>query len=126
METITSSIAFIDEPECIGCTKCIQICPVDSIIGASKMIHTIITHECIGCELCIPVCPVDCITMHPHVNVMNKYDKNITKKRVAARKLRLLATEKTMPTTTTNITIAEKQSYIAQALTRVNNRKAQV
>ena len=58
-----ASVAWIDEPACIGCTKCIQACPVDAIVGASKFMHTVITAECTGCELCIPPCPVDCIEM---------------------------------------------------------------
>jgi len=56
-------VAWIDEAICIGCTKCIQVCPVDAIVGASKRMHTILAHECSGCELCIPACPVDCIAM---------------------------------------------------------------
>ncbi|HZP65055.1 MAG TPA: RnfABCDGE type electron transport complex subunit B [Rudaea sp.] len=58
-------IAVIDEETCIGCTKCIQACPVDAIVGASKMMHTVLVEECTGCELCIPPCPVDCIAMVP-------------------------------------------------------------
>ena len=58
-------IAFIDEAVCIGCTKCIQACPVDAIVGASKLMHTILADECTGCELCIAPCPVDCIAMIP-------------------------------------------------------------
>ncbi|MBL0165037.1 MAG: RnfABCDGE type electron transport complex subunit B [Xanthomonadales bacterium] len=57
------TVALIDEEVCIGCTKCIQACPVDAIVGAAKRMHTIIVAECTGCELCIPPCPVDCITM---------------------------------------------------------------
>ena len=55
--------AFIDENTCIGCTLCIQACPVDAIAGAAKQMHTIITAECTGCELCLAPCPVDCISM---------------------------------------------------------------
>jgi Na+-translocating ferredoxin:NAD+ oxidoreductase subunit B len=58
-------VAWIDESVCIGCMKCIQACPVDAIVGASKYMHTIIADECTGCELCIPPCPVDCIEMRP-------------------------------------------------------------
>jgi Na+-translocating ferredoxin:NAD+ oxidoreductase subunit B len=58
-----AKIAVIDEDACIGCTKCIQVCPVDAIVGAAKMMHTILVDECSGCDLCIPACPVDCITM---------------------------------------------------------------
>jgi len=56
-------LAVIREEECIGCTKCIQACPVDAIIGASKQMHTIIVDACNGCELCLPPCPVDCIDL---------------------------------------------------------------
>jgi len=58
-------VAFIREDECIGCTKCIQACPVDAIIGAAKQMHTVIEDECTGCDLCIDPCPVDCIDMLP-------------------------------------------------------------
>jgi electron transport complex protein RnfB len=57
------AVAVIDEPVCIGCTLCIQACPVDAILGASKFMHTVIESECTGCELCLPPCPVDCIDM---------------------------------------------------------------
>jgi len=57
------TLAIIDEEICIGCTKCIQACPVDAIVGAAKQMHTVIADECTGCELCIPPCPVDCIDM---------------------------------------------------------------
>ncbi|HEX2493798.1 MAG TPA: RnfABCDGE type electron transport complex subunit B [Steroidobacter sp.] len=58
-------VAWIDEVACIGCTKCIQACPVDAIVGASRYTHTVIAAHCTGCELCIPPCPVDCIEMRP-------------------------------------------------------------
>jgi electron transport complex protein RnfB len=58
-------VAFIDEDVCIGCTKCIQACPVDAIVGAAKRMHTIIAAECTGCGLCLPPCPVDCIALSP-------------------------------------------------------------
>ncbi|MGH8401442.1 MAG: RnfABCDGE type electron transport complex subunit B [Gammaproteobacteria bacterium] len=64
----SDTVAFIDEPLCIGCTKCIQACPVDAIVGAAKQMHTIIEALCTGCELCIPPCPVDCIQMQPSYN----------------------------------------------------------
>ena len=58
-------VALIDEAVCIGCTKCIQACPVDAIVGAAKLMHTVIASWCTGCELCIPPCPVDCIALEP-------------------------------------------------------------
>ena len=62
-EYMPPRIAVIDEEICIGCTKCIQACPVDAIVGASKLMHTVIASWCTGCELCIPPCPVDCIAL---------------------------------------------------------------
>ncbi|MCD2449945.1 electron transport complex subunit RsxB [Methylicorpusculum oleiharenae] len=59
------SVAVIIEKDCIGCTKCIQACPVDAILGSAKMMHTVIANECTGCELCVAPCPVDCIVMEP-------------------------------------------------------------
>ena len=56
-------LAIIDEAWCIGCTLCIKACPVDCIVGAPKVMHTVIESLCTGCELCIPVCPVDCIAL---------------------------------------------------------------
>ncbi|BAF61277.1 electron transport complex protein RnfB [Candidatus Vesicomyidisocius calyptogenae] len=60
-ETKPSHVVFVDEQACIGCTLCIQACPVDAFVGASKMMTQVIINECTGCDLCIPVCPVDCI-----------------------------------------------------------------
>ena len=54
---------MVVEADCIGCTKCIQACPVDAIIGANKLMHVVIDALCTGCELCVPACPVDCIVM---------------------------------------------------------------
>jgi electron transport complex protein RnfB len=56
-------VAIIDEAWCIGCTLCIKACPTDAILGANKLMHTVIEPWCTGCELCIPVCPVDCIAL---------------------------------------------------------------
>ena len=58
-------LARIIEPQCIGCTLCIQVCPVDAIIGRSKRMHTVLDQLCTGCELCLPACPVDCIALIP-------------------------------------------------------------
>ena len=59
------TVVRIDEQVCIGCTLCIQACPVDAILGAAKQMHTVITSECTGCDLCIPPCPVECIHVVP-------------------------------------------------------------
>ncbi|MGM0521767.1 MAG: electron transport complex subunit RsxB [Pseudomonadota bacterium] len=66
-------VAFIREEECIGCTKCIQACPVDAIIGAAKQMHTVIEDECTGCDLCLAPCPVDCIDMLPRSTPLTRW-----------------------------------------------------
>jgi RnfABCDGE-type electron transport complex B subunit len=60
-----AGVAQIDEPRCIGCTLCIEACPVDAIVGARGLMHTVVEPWCIGCALCLPPCPVDCIDMLP-------------------------------------------------------------
>ncbi len=57
------TVAVIDEETCIGCRKCLDVCPVDAILGARKLMHTVLTDECNGCGLCVPPCPMDCIAM---------------------------------------------------------------
>lgn len=64
-ESEVKKVAYIREDECIGCTKCIQACPVDAILGAAKQMHTVMADECTGCDLCVEPCPVDCIDMIP-------------------------------------------------------------
>ncbi|RRN55948.1 Rnf electron transport complex subunit RnfB [Pseudoxanthomonas sp. SGNA-20] len=59
------AVAVVVEADCIGCTKCIQACPVDAIIGGPKLMHVVLDPLCTGCELCVPACPVDCIVMEP-------------------------------------------------------------
>jgi len=65
IEEDIKTVVIIDEEICIGCTLCIQACPVDAILGAAKQMHTVIAEECTGCDLCIPPCPVDCIHVVP-------------------------------------------------------------
>ena len=60
-----AAVALVDESRCIGCTLCIEACPVDAIVGAAQLMHTVVEPWCIGCELCVPPCPVDCIEMVP-------------------------------------------------------------
>jgi electron transport complex protein RnfB len=99
-----SVIAKIREQDCIGCTKCIQACPVDAIIGAAKFMHTVIESECIGCELCIKPCPVDCIDIIEYdtytgleANELEQYKfarANNSKQRYRAHNQRLAEAEK--------------------------------
>ena len=83
-------VALIDEALCIGCVKCIDACPVDAIVGASKQMHTVIASWCTGCELCIPPCPVDCISLHP---VARLPDPLLSRERHAFRARRLARDE---------------------------------
>jgi Na+-translocating ferredoxin:NAD+ oxidoreductase subunit B len=79
-------VAVIGEEDCIGCAKCIQACPVDAIVGASRLMHTVIAAWCTGCELCLPPCPVDCIALLP---VPSLPAANLSRARHRARAARL-------------------------------------
>jgi electron transport complex protein RnfB len=72
-------VAFIIEEDCIGCTKCIQACPVDAILGAAKQMHTILIDECTGCDLCVAPCPVDCIEMRPIPDTTQNWQWDLNK-----------------------------------------------
>jgi electron transport complex protein RnfB len=83
------SIARIDEATCIGCTLCIDACPVDAIVGAAKLMHTVLVERCTGCELCVPPCPVDCITLAPVGRAWTRVDADLARARFRARATRL-------------------------------------
>jgi len=76
-ETQPDHVVYVDEQVCIGCTLCIQACPVDAFVGASKVMTTVIADECTGCDLCIPVCPVDCIHVLEITPTLGTYVPNI-------------------------------------------------
>ncbi len=82
-------VAVIDEPACIGCTLCIQACPVDAILGAAGQMHTVIAQECTGCEWCIPVCPMDCITLQSTRGTLQTHPAGLAQCRHEARLGRL-------------------------------------
>ncbi len=84
--------AYIREAECIGCTKCIQVCPTDAIMGGAKLMHTVIESECTGCDLCVAPCPVDCIDMLPARNFADNTDQQSRywQQRFEFRQIRLL------------------------------------
>lgn len=113
--------AVIRESECIGCTKCIQACPVDAILGSGKLMHTVIADECTGCELCIAPCPVDCIDM---VTIPEQIDKkDHFRKRYQAHQTRLQHNEKSISTQPKHHPIEDKKAYIQAALLRVKMKK---
>jgi len=76
-ETKPKRVAVVDEQVCIGCTLCIQACPVDAFVGSSKVMTQVIAAECTGCDLCLPVCPVDCIDMVEVMPTIRTYVPNI-------------------------------------------------
>lgn len=82
------TVAFIREAECIGCTKCIQACPMDAILGAAKQMHTVIADECTGCDLCVEPCPVDCIDMIPVETTVQSWEWSLP------QPLQLIASDK--------------------------------
>jgi len=85
-----TGVARIDEARCIGCTRCIEACPVDAISGANGLMHAVIGAWCIGCGLCVPPCPVDCIAMVPAGGPWTSADARAAQRRFAARKARSL------------------------------------
>ena len=81
-------VAWIDESICIGCTKCIQACPVDAIVGARQRMHTVIAEECTGCDLCLAPCPVDCIHMLPTAREQEPADRQQARRDQARERFR--------------------------------------
>ena len=82
-------IALIDEAACIGCAKCLKACPTDAIIGANKVMHTVIPELCTGCDLCIPPCPVDCISMVEDPHYPASLDADTARERFQFHNVRL-------------------------------------
>jgi electron transport complex protein RnfB len=108
-----AAVAVIDESRCIGCTLCIDACPVDAIVGAAQLMHTVVEPWCIGCDLCVPPCPVDCIEMVPTRGEWNVALKHAAGERGRRRKLRAA-----IPSTP----IPDRKSILAAALARKKAR----
>jgi Na+-translocating ferredoxin:NAD+ oxidoreductase subunit B len=105
------AVALIDESRCIGCTLCIDACPVDAIVGAAQLMHTVVEPWCIGCRLCVPPCPVDCIAMVPARGEWNAALKRAAGARARERRRRLKRRE-IAPRT------ADRKAVLAAALRR--------
>jgi len=119
-------VAVIDEQHCIGCTLCIQACPVDAIVGASKQMHTVLADWCTGCDLCIPPCPVDCIEMVPlqPARQWTKEDAGLARQRYESRQQRLARhQEDTTAPSSSQLDSEHKMSVIEQALARARARR---
>lgn len=130
-------VARIDEPRCIGCTLCIQACPVDAIVGAARQMHTVIVELCTGCDLCVPPCPVDCIEMIPATGteaLWTRAKMDAARERFARRNRRLarggsrreeMRAPRTAPTAAAGmLTSEQKREAIRAAVDRVRARRA--
>jgi len=134
-------LAVVREDECIGCTKCIQACPVDAILGATKLMHTVIGDECTGCELCVEPCPVDCIDMIEIGHIDDLSDKafkqrsNQYRTRYESREARLARdtkenrkkhrAAKQANAASKTESLAERKREIVEAIARSKARRAQ-
>ena len=128
-----AQVARIDEDRCIGCTKCIQACPVDAIVGSSKHMHTVIASECTGCELCIEPCPMDCILLEPLEQpglAMKQAQATLARQRYTNRTLRHQRLQlqkrqqhKNAQFAQTNDSLTAKREAIANAIARAKAKK---
>jgi electron transport complex protein RnfB len=109
------SAALIDEARCIGCTLCIDACPVDAIVGARGLMHTVVESWCIGCRLCVPPCPVDCIDMVAPRGAWSDQEKQAAKLRARRRKARLSPAEPPPR-------IVDRKAAVAAAIARRKGR----
>lgn len=123
-------LAVIREDECIGCTKCINACPVDAILGSTKTMHTVLAAECTGCELCVAPCPVDCIEIIAQTDEFSEKAKvmkaNLARERFYARQKRLMETkEHSLHPALMSLenTLISKREYIKAAINRAKVKK---
>jgi electron transport complex protein RnfB len=114
-------LAVIREAECVGCTKCIDACPVDAILGSAKLMHTVIAEECIGCKLCIPPCPVDCIDLIPFPESQSRMPAKQIKLRHQARQKRQQTEKKNASPPL--ISLAERKTYLEAVIARAKAKK---
>ncbi len=122
------AVARIDESACIGCTLCIDACPVDAIVGARRLMHTVISVECTGCALCLPPCPVDCIVLKPSGEPRDRDAQRLAaprlRERYRAHRQRLHARELQARNKAALAAAERKKAVIAKALARAQQRLA--
>ncbi|HTR58947.1 MAG TPA: RnfABCDGE type electron transport complex subunit B [Casimicrobiaceae bacterium] len=131
-ESSPLAVARIDESACIGCALCLAACPVDAIVGAAKLMHTVVAEHCIGCELCLPPCPVDCITMVAARREWRETDDARARARFARRQTGLASAQvqSTRHAPSPAIPPAvepermRRQAAVAAALARARDRRA--
>ncbi len=114
------AVAWIDEARCIGCTLCIEACPVDAITGARGLLHTVVAGWCIGCRLCLPPCPVDCIAMVAPPAPWGAADARAAQRRYVARRVRRARSRAEAPVSDAR----ERRAVIAALLGRGSGRRA--
>jgi len=122
-------VAVVDEARCIGCTICIQVCPVDAIVGAPKRMHAVLDAWCSGCELCVAPCPVDCIVMRPAMRPWTDEDVRLSLERHRARDARLMRGERVADRRATIAAPidgerARRHATVAAAIERAKARRA--
>jgi Na+-translocating ferredoxin:NAD+ oxidoreductase subunit B len=122
------TVAVIDEATCIGCTLCIDACPVDAIIGAAKRMHAVMPSLCTGCELCVAPCPVDCIVMAPTARTWDRAAASAARARHDTRATRLARRERvntrTAVVASDGMTLEQRQALAAAAVARARARRA--
>jgi electron transport complex protein RnfB len=109
------AVALIDEARCIGCARCLEACPVDAIVGAARLMHTVVEPWCIGCRLCLPPCPVDCIEIVPRQGKWTAGLRRAAGERARQRRQRLSSRK-------VSLTTKNRQAVIAAALARKRAR----
>jgi electron transport complex protein RnfB len=124
------AVVRIDEAACIGCTLCIPACPFDAIVGAAKLMHTVLAERCTGCELCLPPCPVDCIALLPPNRDWTPADARLAQARAHERATRLQrqAAQRGLPlaspmSASEHDARAERQAAVAAAFARARARR---